>query len=253
LYLPQDLLQLTGGKSILAAINESKRILPSSVTSNLHRMIFAVADKMMAPKGISFFVRPTVAVTAFHVLLVHYPSIKPGDSVPLLRESDLVPHAGTPQPIMVTLGNFNLNEDWALMHLPAPQADVIPFTIGDATDAQYYPCQLLAFNIALTDVDALTEAEDLQKFHITHTVAMPRSLEPLTFSYTSVSHCGDSGGAVVASENGQVIAIHCDFTHSMKKSVKSIKQLYDEISSGASQGIGSGIRLDVLQTRGLFD
>jgi len=237
-------------QSLLKELEQSQRILPARLTSNLTKMLFAVVDKTNSePEGVAFFVRSDVAVTAHHVLKEHYPDHKQGDQVFLLRESDLALPNDERIPIKVTLDQWDEDLDWAVMRLPAPREDIIPFEIGDAQEARYFPCQLLGYNIALTS------AEELMSYHITNAPALPHHMDDHRFFYaTSLAQPGDSGGAVVVSRTGKVVAIHCEFVNAMSEpKKKSVKQLNDEVCSGKSQGVCVGVRLDYLQSRKVFD
>lgn len=254
----------TGDDTLLAKIKEiiagelkdSKLLLPRVLSQNLKRMLFAVANQRGEPKGVSFFVRPSpemdlFAVTAYHVLEDHYreKSVQRGLQVFLLREDDLLAHQA---PIVVEVWNCNKVDDWVVMRSSLLPTDIIPFAIGNGSEAEFLTCQLLGFNIALTDAN---EAEDLQNYHITHTTAMPRSVGDLKFAYVTMSQCGDSGGAVVVGDDGKVVAMHCKFLNAMKPlaKLKKLEQLRDEVSTASSQGISEGIRLDAMIKLGAFN
>jgi hypothetical protein len=249
------------------------RVLPEFVTKNLPHMLFAVISPTTAtPVGVSFFVRPTLAITAYHVLSTHYPQLKVDGKVHLMRESDL--SLQDPRlSFATTLRSFNSDQDWALMQLDVPDASIIPFIIGDAVGARYERCQFLSFNIGLS---AFVSAQDVLRPHITNVEAIPHDVCNHVFSYTcALSQAGDSGGAVVVGKNGHVVAMHCEFVNSMteqlevKRNKKSktdmeqidevrsktdmLRQQIDEVSSGRSQGVCVGLRMDFLQDQGLFD
>lgn len=170
--------------------------------------------------GVSFFVRPTLAVTAYHVLS----GIDIGDRVNLLREAGLFRN---PEEYLIatTLVKFNKEEDWALMKVNKPTADIIPFTIGNAIDARWFYCRVLGYNIGLSS------AEETMLPRMTNVSVTPHGYEERLFLYCSVGQEEDSGGAVLVSPTGEAVAMYCEFR----------------------RGVSRGIRLDYMQQQGYFD
>lgn len=262
---------------IAEKVDNVTRPLPKAVDDNLEKMLFAVLDKKAqdgttrTPVGVSFFVRPRLAVTAFHVLSEHYSkTIANGATVYLSREAGLPDNwiAGNeetvdgPNLIKTTLVKFDAKEDWALMELATYTANIIPFEIAKVTEAKEGACQMLNFNIHLAGMDATTLSQ------ITMARADYRNFSSRLLAYTcAAAYSGDSGGAVVVSKTGKVVAMHCELVNGMKvrepkvhkkskvdveEDLNDLNDVVSDLSSGLAQAVFEGIRLDYLEGQGYF-
>ncbi|KAH9260326.1 hypothetical protein BASA81_001496 [Batrachochytrium salamandrivorans] len=253
-------------------VDNATRPLPKAVGDNLTKMLFAVLDKNAKddtsrnPVGVSFFVRPTLAVTAFHVLSTHYSkTIAIGAKVYLSREAGLPDNWITgneetvdgPNLIETTLAKFDKEEDWALLELAKSTENIIPFEIAKAAEAKDGACQMLNFNIHLTSADAASLPQ------ISMSRADFRNCSAQLLTYTCTAYSGDSGGAVVVSKTGKVVAMHCELVSGMKDTerkkykmlndaAKELNDFHSDVSSGHAQAVFKGIRLDYLEEKGHF-
>ncbi|KAH9254156.1 hypothetical protein BASA81_007745 [Batrachochytrium salamandrivorans] len=240
---------------------------PLAMLLDLPKMLFAVLDQdaqdgTRTPVGVSFFVRPTLAITAYRVLGVHYPHIEIGDTVYLSREAGLSriweKDKDGPNLITTKLVKFDETEDWALMELNEPTEDIIPFKIGSAETARWGERQMLSYNIHLS---TYAEAEDVAVPQITRTTVDPRTVMPRMFLYTcAAAHLGDSDGAVVVSATGKAVMMHCDPLNGAKGSDEAVaggtsskKHKGDLRAMLSRDGVYVGIRLDYMEKQGHFD
>ncbi|KAH9255808.1 hypothetical protein BASA81_006209 [Batrachochytrium salamandrivorans] len=253
--------------------------LPQAMMPRLPKMLFTVLDQdaqngTRTPVGVSFFVRPTLAITAYHVIEAHYPHIEIGDTVYLLREAGLSriweeddgeeddgeedDGENGPNLIKTKLVKFDKKDDWALMELSEATDNIIPFEICSAETARWYKCQMLGYNINLS---TYAEAEDVAIPQITRTPVDPRTLMPRMFLYTcAVAHLGDSDGAVVVSPAGKAVMMHCDPLNGTKGNDEAVaggtssKKHKGDVRAMLSRGgVYVGIRLDYMEKQGYFD